>query len=85
MSRRAYRLHPACRVRKEKFGLLFYDLRGPKLLFAETGELLPENFFSDLSVQGTFWDGAGLATRQRLDTFIGKLVRGGFVNEQSIC
>ena len=38
-------LHPACRVRAEKFGLLFYDLRGPRLLFAETGALLKPDFF----------------------------------------
>ena len=40
-----YVLDPACRVRKEKFGLLFYDVRGPKLLFAETGNLIRPDFF----------------------------------------
>ena len=38
-------MHPACRVRQEKFGLLFYDSRGPRLLFAETGSLLSPDFF----------------------------------------
>ena len=47
-------LHRACRVRKERFGLLFYDSRGPRLLFAETGDLLEPGFFTgELSVDDT--------------------------------
>src|SRR5512134_3621492 len=46
MAAAGIRLHPACRVRQEGFGLLFYDSRGPRLLFAETGRLLPTDFFA---------------------------------------
>ncbi len=45
-------LHPACRVRQEGFGLLFYDSRGPRLLFAETGSLLPADFFATVRQSG---------------------------------
>ena len=40
-----YVLHPDCRVRREEFGLLFYDLKGPKLLFVASGDLLETDAF----------------------------------------
>ena len=46
MAAAGVQLHPACRVRQEEFGLLFYDSRGPRLLFAETGTMLPAEFFA---------------------------------------
>jgi hypothetical protein len=33
-------------VRKEKFGLLFYDSKGPKLTFVRSGPWIHPNFFS---------------------------------------
>jgi len=77
-----YSLHPACRVRQEEFGLLFYDNRGPKLLFAETGSMLPESFFSDFGLQEQVWSSLKEASRQRLARLFNKLVAGGFVIEQ---
>jgi len=82
MTGHSYRLHPACRVRQEKFGLLFYDNRGPKLLFAETGSMLPESFFSDSGVQEQIWGSLNEVSRQRLARLFEKLVAGGFINEQ---
>jgi putative mycofactocin binding protein MftB len=41
-----YRLASGVQVRKEKFGLLFYDYRGPRLYFLPTGDLISETFFS---------------------------------------
>ena len=75
-------LHPACRVRQEEFGLLFYDLRGPRLLFAETGRLLsPEHFVSMRSKDNL---PAGLTDQQSnvLKNFITKLLERGFLCEQ---
>lgn len=82
MAGHKYRLHPACRVREEKFGLLFYDSRGPKLLFAETGSMLPVSFFSDPDSQEHVWAELNKTSRQRLVRFFAKLEAGGFVHEQ---
>lgn len=82
MAAAGIQLHPACRVRQEGFGLLFYDLRGPRLLFAETGNLLaPEHFTSMRSKDDL---PAGLTTQQKnmLQKFITKLLERGFLREQ---
>jgi putative mycofactocin binding protein MftB len=75
-------LHPACRVRREGFGLLFYDLRGPRLLFAETGDLIPADFFS--TVRGREELPHGVSDRQKpaLQKFIEQLLKKGFLREQ---
>jgi putative mycofactocin binding protein MftB len=75
-------LHPACRVRREGFGLLFYDLRGPRLLFAETGDLIPVDFFA--SARGRDEVPQGLSERQKtvLQKFIAQLLEKGFLREQ---
>jgi putative mycofactocin binding protein MftB len=43
---RFYRLACSIRVRDEKFGLLFYDRRGPKLTFLYSGQWIRSEFFS---------------------------------------
>ncbi len=77
-----YPLDPACRVRSEQFGLLFYDLRGPRLLFAETGDLLRPDMLQE---GGDPFSGKSSAQRVRLERFLKYLVGKGFVREQSIC
>jgi putative mycofactocin binding protein MftB len=78
-------LHPACRVRQEGFGLLFYDSRGPRLLFAETGTLLPSDFFTVLRSRGELPSGLTSGQEQALQKFVNKLLEKGFLREQSIC
>lgn len=80
-----YALHPACRVRKEKFGLLFYDLRGPRLLFAETAGLLEPEFFRRGGVPGEALRGRPPAEQARVERFLASLVGKGFVLEQPVC
>ena len=41
-----YCLSAGVQVRREKFGLLFYDYRGPRLYFAPTRDLIQEGFFA---------------------------------------
>ena len=79
------RLSRACRVRQEGFGLLFYDSRGPRLLFAETGNLLPADYFD--TVRGVDELPAGLSEGQRkaLQKFVSQLLEKGFLREQSLC
>ena len=40
-----YKLAPGAQVREEDFGLLFYDINGPRLYFLASGNLLQEGFF----------------------------------------
>jgi putative mycofactocin binding protein MftB len=40
-----YKLAPGVQVRKEDFGLLFYKMKGPRLFFLPSKNLLEENFF----------------------------------------
>jgi len=40
-----YKLAAGTQVREEDFGLLFYQMVGPRLHFVATGNLLKEDFF----------------------------------------
>jgi hypothetical protein len=42
----SYRLAHGISVRGEKFGLLFYNSKGPKLTFVRSGPWIHPNFFS---------------------------------------
>jgi len=42
----AYALTPGVQVRREDFGLLFYDSRGPRLTFVHSGPWLVPEFFN---------------------------------------
>ena len=77
-------LHPACRVRQEEFGLLFYDSRGPRLLFAETGNLLPSDYYTVQRSRDELPAGLTSGQEQALQKFVNQLVEKGFLREQSI-
>jgi putative mycofactocin binding protein MftB len=40
-----YKLAPGTQVREEDFGLLFYQMQGPRLYFLSSGKHLREDFF----------------------------------------
>jgi len=44
-SEKVYSLTDGVQVREEKFGLLFYDYRGPRLYFLPSGDLIARDFF----------------------------------------
>jgi putative mycofactocin binding protein MftB len=75
-------LHPACRVRQEGFGLLFYDSRGPRLLFAETGKLLPSDFYTVQRRRDELPAGLTAGQEQSLQKLVNQLVAKGFLREQ---
>lgn len=75
-------LHPACRVRQEGFGLLFYDSRGPRLLFAETGKLLAPDFFDTVRQKDELPEGLSDQEKRVLQKFTSKLIEKGFLREQ---
>ncbi len=76
------KLHPACRVRAEKFGLLFYDLRGPRLLFAETGQLLTPDFFQGKEPVDAYLGHLAKRDQQRIASLLVKLREKGYLSEQ---
>ena len=80
-----YVLHPDCRVRREEFGLLFYDLKGPKLLFVASGDLLETDAFRPGSAAAHALAGRSQPERRRLEGLLRTLVVKGFLLEQSIC
>ena len=43
---RVFNLAPGIRVRKERFGVLFYNPKGPKLAFLHSGPWIQPEFFS---------------------------------------
>ncbi|MBI5069920.1 MAG: mycofactocin biosynthesis chaperone MftB [Deltaproteobacteria bacterium] len=81
---RCYRLAPGCQVRAERFGLLFYDLSGPRLLFAETGDLLPASLLRAGGSPGQALRGRTAAERRRTAQLLDLLVRKGFLHEQPV-
>ncbi len=85
MAAAGIKLHPACRVRQEGFGLLFYDSRGPRLLFAETGSLLPPDFFGNVRRNDELPEGLSDQEKKALQKFVTKLLEKGFLREQQIC
>ncbi len=85
MAAAGIKLHPACRVRQEGFGLLFYDSRGPRLLFAETGSLLPVDFFATVRRRDELPAGLAQREQKQLQKFLRQLLEKGFLREQPIC
>jgi putative mycofactocin binding protein MftB len=82
MAAAGIRLHPACRVRQEGFGLLFYDSRGPRLLFAATGTLLPADFFGSVRHRDELPAGVSEQQKKALEKFVSQLLEKGFLREQ---
>ncbi len=78
-------LHPSCRVRQEGFGLLFYDMRGPRLLFARTGDA----FDAAAIARGLPMEQALRAPTPRRRELARRLIRHlaerGFLREQPVC
>ncbi|MFZ0451611.1 MAG: mycofactocin biosynthesis chaperone MftB [Desulfatiglandaceae bacterium] len=71
---KSYALAPGTQVREENFGLLFYTMKGPRLYFLSSGELLDSSFFgSDLSfAEWLEGDGDNQSVRKEVVSVIGK-------------
>ncbi len=85
MAATGIQLHPACRVRQEGFGLLFYDSRGPRLLFAETGSVIPADYFETVREKDELPEGLPEQGREALQKFVTQLLEKGFLREQPLC
>jgi putative mycofactocin binding protein MftB len=89
---RFYRLSQGVQVRREKFGLLFYDYRGPRLYFVPSRELLEPDFFNGSRCVGDMLDSACARCsqprqwiRDMLQDVLNKLEDKGLVYGQSVC
>ncbi len=82
MAAAGIKLHPSCRARQEGFGLLFYDCRGPRLLFAATGNLIPADFFGTIRSRDEFPEGITEFQKPALNKLVTQLLEKGFLHEQ---
>jgi putative mycofactocin binding protein MftB len=87
-----YRLAHGISVREEKFGLLFYNSKGPKLTFVRSGPWILPNFFSsqlDLKnwIQSRFpilTEKERLRIEEKLLRGLSKLVEKGLIVETAM-
>jgi putative mycofactocin binding protein MftB len=82
MAAAGIKLHPSCRARQEGFGLLFYDCKGPRLLFAATGTLIPADYYASLRARDEFPAGITDSQKPALQKFVNQLLEKGFLHEQ---
>lgn len=89
---RGFSLNQGVQVRREKFGLLFYDYRGPRLYFVPSQDWVDDGFFDGTrsmaeladAVQGRHkWPRPWI--EKRLDQMMSKLEAKGLIHGQSIC
>jgi putative mycofactocin binding protein MftB len=87
--RRSYHLARGIRLRRERFGLLFYNPKGPKLVFVHSGALIQPEFFSGKIhlkkwIQNRFptlSEEKILKAEERLSPVLSKLVEQGLIIE----
>jgi len=90
-SHMGYKPADGIQVREEKFGLLFYNYRGPRLYFVPSKDLIDVEFFNGRqSVSGLIasicgrrgWTSAGVG--ERITQILAKLEDKGLIHEQPI-
>ena len=91
-SHMGYKLADGVQAREEKFGLLFYNYRGPRLYFVPSKDLIDVDFFNGRqNVSGLIasicarkgWIRAGVG--ERIMQILAKLEDKGLIDGQSIC
>jgi len=87
-----YSLTDGVQVRKEKFGLLFYNYRGPRLYFVPSKDLLDPKFFDGQLKADELIKNIHAAHPWPLDwveKWVGQILtmleNKGLINGQSIC
>ncbi len=91
-SNRIYQLEVGVQVRREKFGLLFYNYRGPRLYFLASGEFLDEGFFQGGKRINDWVEALQAKTnqpREWIDRRLGQLIQlleeKGLIYGESVC
>ena len=89
---RVFNLNRGVQVRCEKFGLLFYNYRGPRLYFLPSRDLVDDHFFSGVQTLGELvsairarhnWPRPQI--EERLGQIMNLLEAKGLIHGQSIC
>jgi putative mycofactocin binding protein MftB len=90
-SESVYRLWDGVQVREEKFGLLFYDYRGPKLHFLPSKDFIRETFFFGQNTAGELVDsiceqhgGSREPVRRQVSKILEMLRSKGLIYEQPV-
>jgi putative mycofactocin binding protein MftB len=85
-------LNPGVQVRQEKFGLLFYDYRGPRLHFVPSGDLLDASLFDGTQTIGELMETLHSEHKwprqwimEKLVQILQQLERRGLIHGQSVC
>ena len=86
-------LNEGVQVRPERFGLLFYDYRGPRLYFLPTKDLIKDHFFNGkhtvsnlieyICAKHREWP--RLMVKKWLNHALDMLEGKGLIYEQSVC
>ncbi len=89
---RSFRLAEGIQLRREKFGLLFYNYRGPRIYFVPSGNLIGDNFFDGRKTIEQLvadirreHDLPGKELRLRLESLVRLLEYKGLINGQPLC
>ena len=89
---RGFCLNQGVQVRREKFGLLFYDYRGPRLYFVPSQDWVDDEFFDGTRTLAELVDAVQAHhawprpwIEERLDQIMTKLEGKGLIHGQSIC
>jgi putative mycofactocin binding protein MftB len=87
-----YRLAEGVQVRNEVFGLLFYDVRGPRLYFVPSKNMITDEFFKGKQRAADLLDFLCAEmprprewVHDQLGQILEKLERKGLICGQSIC
>jgi putative mycofactocin binding protein MftB len=87
-----YHLTKGVQVRREKFGLLFYNYRGPRLYFLPSQDLLEDDFFDGAQSLDDLvtaiharhhWPRPWI--EERLSKIMHQLEEKGLIDGQSVC
>ncbi len=87
-----YNLNEGVQVRNERFGLLFYNYRGPRLYFVPTSDLMDAGFFSGKTSAGELIEKL-CVTRQwprewieaKVKQVLQMLEKRGLIHGESLC
>ena len=87
-----YRLRDGVQVRREKFGLLFYNYRGPRLYFVPSKDLLDTEFFEGQCKASELIEALRAAhpwplvwIEKWVERILNMLEQKGLIHGQSIC
>jgi putative mycofactocin binding protein MftB len=91
-SKSVFKLAKGVQVRKEVFGLLFYDYRGPRLYFVPSKDLITDSFFDGKQSIDDLTDALTTSTpsprkqaQDQIEKILEMLENKGLINGQPVC